>query len=207
MSKRHEKSWRRTALLVVGGVCVAAAIGTGIYIANHKQSSSPATPHPTTQQRTPMTKETSPAPTPESAPTSPTYPQHTNIMASMFYVGEPANEDNGYIQNRDSTWDEEWMEHYGGIDTPNARNGWRPAAFTPKENPFYVALPYNDLDDNGNRKPSAKKVYWFNQAKDGGLRFVLVQNVRMDNMKMPVHLVKMMLTTFLATRSLVILKV
>ena len=30
-----------------------------------------------------------------------------------------------------------------------------PSAFTPKENPFYFALPYSDIDDNGNRKATA----------------------------------------------------
>jgi hypothetical protein len=85
----------------------------------------------------------------------------------MFYVGEPASDQNGYIPNRASTWDEHWQEHYGGVDSPDRRSGWLPAGFTPKENPFYVALPYNDLDESGSRKASARQVYWSARAVPG----------------------------------------
>jgi hypothetical protein len=97
----------------------------------------------------------------------PGYPRHEKVVASMFYIGEPASADNGYIANSDSTWDERWEEQYGGIDDPNNRKGLLPAGFIPKENPFYVALPYNDLDEEGNRKPSAAVIYWRDQAKEG----------------------------------------
>ena len=80
---------------------------------------------------------------------------HTNIITTYFWVGEKASPDNGYIANDQSAWDENWATHFGGEDTPNARNGYYPAAFIPKENPFYFALPYSDIDDNGNRKASA----------------------------------------------------
>jgi hypothetical protein len=49
------------------------------------------------------------------------------------------------------------MEHYGGVDDPERRNGYYPADFIPKENPFYCALPYSDFDPNG-RKPDYKDV-------------------------------------------------
>ena len=78
--------------------------------------------------------------------------QHENFSTTVFWIGETASADNGFIANDDSTWDECWKEHYGGIDDPAQRNGFLPAGFTPKENPFYVALPYNDLDSNGDRK-------------------------------------------------------
>jgi hypothetical protein len=81
-------------------------------------------------------------------------------MATTFWVGEPAGEDNGDISNAASTWDEHWQEHFGGVDDPRHRNGWHPAGFTPRENPFYVALPYNDLDDNGEVKASAAAIPW-----------------------------------------------
>lgn len=95
------------------------------------------------------------------------YPIHHNIQASMFYVGEAASADNGYIANNDSAWDGTWVEGYGGIDDPHRRDGWLPAAFTPRENPFYVALPYNDFSDAGERKPSAKYIYWADVAASG----------------------------------------
>jgi len=46
------------------------------------------------------------------------------------------------------------MLHYGGIDTPDQRTEYFPAGFVPDENPFYVALPYNDLGSNGEFKPN-----------------------------------------------------
>lgn len=99
------------------------------------------------------------------------YPVHSNIIASMFYVGEPGTNDNGFIPNRASTWDEQWEAHYGGVDDPSHRNGWLPR-FTPRQNPFYVALPYSDLDDNGQRKASASAVYWTEPQAAGGASWV-----------------------------------
>ena len=80
---------------------------------------------------------------------------HSNIITTIFWVGEPADSDNGYISNVPSAWDEQWETHYGGEDAQTPRNGYYPAAFTPKENPFYFALPYDDLTDSGHRKSSA----------------------------------------------------
>ncbi|HMH31064.1 MAG TPA: hypothetical protein VK534_01145 [Methylomirabilota bacterium] len=81
--------------------------------------------------------------------------QHANIITTIFWAGEPADGDNGFISNSPSAWDEQWESHYGGVDSQSPRNGYYPAAFTPKENPFYFALPYNDFTNNGNRKSSA----------------------------------------------------
>lgn len=94
------------------------------------------------------------------------YPMHTNISTTLFWVGEEAGEDNKNISNLPSAWDEEWASHFGGIDDPKKRSGYLPSRFTPKENPFYFALPYNDFDKKGNRK---KEVYtivpWVNQRE------------------------------------------
>jgi len=89
------------------------------------------------------------------------YPLHQNITVTFFWVGEEGNEENNYIPNLQSVWDDKWLEHYGGVDDPNNRNGYFPANFTPLENPFYYALPYNDFDENGERKAEVDKViYW-----------------------------------------------
>lgn len=77
------------------------------------------------------------------------------VTTTVFWVGEPADADNGYIANAMSAWDDQWQDHYGGVDDPKNRNGYFPASFIPKENPFYIALPYSDLTDNGKRKPTA----------------------------------------------------
>jgi hypothetical protein len=80
------------------------------------------------------------------------YPVHKNITSTFFWVGEKASDDNAGIANSDSAWDDDWKDHFGGSDNPKKRNGFQPQGFEPRENPFYVALPYNDFDSNGKRK-------------------------------------------------------
>ncbi|HSX30484.1 MAG TPA: hypothetical protein VLE99_01045 [Candidatus Saccharimonadales bacterium] len=80
---------------------------------------------------------------------------HSNIVTTFFWVGEPADSDNGYIANAASAWDGHWQVHYGGVDSPTGRNGSLPGAFTPLENPFYIALPYNDFSPQSTRKANA----------------------------------------------------
>jgi len=89
------------------------------------------------------------------------FPVHKDIIVSFFWVGEGASRANDFIANSASAWDEKWAEHFGGTDDPDNRNGSWPADFKPKENPFYFALPYNDFDSQGDRKPQAYDlVYW-----------------------------------------------
>lgn len=84
-------------------------------------------------------------------------PLHRHVSTTFFWVGEPADSDNGDIANAASAWDDSWERHFGGVDDPDHRTGYRPAAFVPKENAFYVALPYNDYDGQGNKKRDAAK--------------------------------------------------
>lgn len=88
---------------------------------------------------------------------------HKNIRATVFWVGEPATEDNGFISNVASAWDGQWTKHYGGVDDPVRRQnqGLWPADFTPAENSFYGALPYGEFTDEGVVKPNAKQVTWY----------------------------------------------
>ncbi len=79
---------------------------------------------------------------------------HQNIITTIFWAGETADASNAYITNTMSAWDEKWQEHFGGVDDPANRNGYLPAGFTPLENTFYFALPYNDYTEGG-RKASA----------------------------------------------------
>lgn len=110
------------------------------------------------------------------------YPMHTGIIATVFWVGESASTENGFIHNYASAWQDKWESDYGGVDDPEERRGYQPSAFTPKENPFYIALPYNDLDDDGKQKANAAQLIpWFDanvsptttQLKD---RWVEVKN-------------------------------
>jgi hypothetical protein len=95
-----------------------------------------------------------PVPAPSQPALSPTG-LHENIKTTIFWVGEAPGPDNANISNAESAWDGNWQTHFGGFDDPDHRNGYNPAAFTPTENPFYFALPYNDLDAAGHRKSSA----------------------------------------------------
>jgi hypothetical protein len=94
-----------------------------------------------------------------------TYPWKQNIMTTIFWVGESATQNNP-VHNRSSSWDANWSVNFGGFDDPNpaARRGFLPAAFIPKQNPFYVALPYNDVT-RGTTKPEARMVIpWFKKT-------------------------------------------
>ena len=92
------------------------------------------------------------------------YILHENIYATFFWAGEEASGDNSYIPNDVSAWDEDWELHYGGYDDPDCRNGYYPCGFTPGENPFYFAIPYNDFSDEGERKANAQQIPWYYDA-------------------------------------------
>jgi len=80
-----------------------------------------------------------------------TYPIHTGINASTFWVGEHGSDDNFNISNVGSAWDSHWGDNFGLEDGPTISRdaNYIPtsSAFKKKENPFYVALPYNDFQN------------------------------------------------------------
>ncbi len=102
---------------------------------------------------------------PQSRPSS-NYPWKNNIVTTTFWVGESATVNNP-VHNYSSSWDLNWSASYGGFDnpSPSARGvGYIPIAFKPKQNPFYIALPYNDVT-RGSTKPEAKTaIPWFRDA-------------------------------------------
>lgn len=71
-------------------------------------------------------------------------PIHRNIPTTVFWVGERSRL-SGWSDNLDSAWDARWKENFGGLDSPVFRKGFFPARFRPKQNPFYIALPFNDI--------------------------------------------------------------
>jgi hypothetical protein len=85
---------------------------------------------------------------------------YKTVITTLFWVGEAEGEDNGFIQNRESYWDSFWMDHFGGVDSPDDRCGYNPCKFVPKENPFYFALPYGDRDADGNQRMTIQKNRW-----------------------------------------------
>jgi hypothetical protein len=86
------------------------------------------------------------------------YPWHTGIVATTFWVGEvfdPDAEDGSQVY---STYDSTWMRSYGGCDgvivdgvcetePRSAEHDYFPTAMTPRENPFYLDLPFDDVND------------------------------------------------------------
>lgn len=83
------------------------------------------------------------------------------IVATVFWVGEQPTANNP-TPNDKSAWDVNWMANFGGYDDPVRRNGYHPADFVPRLNPFYVALPYNDLAVGGGHRAEAPDVIpWF----------------------------------------------
>jgi hypothetical protein len=92
------------------------------------------------------------------------YPWKTNIVTTVFWVGENAGPNNP-VPNFRSCWDANWTGNYGGFDNPepSARRSYIPVSFVPRQNPFYCALPYNDVT-HGQFKPEARLVIpWFKQ--------------------------------------------
>ena len=96
------------------------------------------------------------------------YPWKTNIVTTVFWIGESAGGNNP-VPNFRSSWDLNWQANYGGFDNPerSQRRSYIPVAFIPRQNPFYCALPYNDVT-HGQFKPEAPLVIpWFKQAYMG----------------------------------------
>ncbi|MCJ1707203.1 hypothetical protein [Microbacterium sp. VKM Ac-2923] len=86
------------------------------------------------------------------------YPWHTDIVATTFWVGEVFDPDAPDGSQRISTYDSAWLESYGGCDGVDTGGGCRteartadhdffPTAMTPRQNPFYLDLPFDDVND------------------------------------------------------------
>lgn len=92
------------------------------------------------------------------------YPWKTDIVATVFWVGETPTENNP-TPNTKSSWDPAWQKNFGGFDDPDPAKrtaAYCPVNFTPNLNPFYIALPYNDCIDTSTHKPEAARVIpWF----------------------------------------------
>ena len=101
------------------------------------------------------------------------YPWKTYVTYTIFWVGEQPSARNP-TPNTKSSWDQQWVANFGGCDDPEPANRvanhttgeFRPKNFVPRLNPFYVALPYNDVLCAGKYKPEAERVIpWFSRAR------------------------------------------
>lgn len=93
-----------------------------------------------------------------------------DIVTTVFWVGEKATRNNP-VPNTASSWDPKWSHNFGGFDDPKIENreGWLPKGFIPKQNPFYIALPYNDTAKLKTKDSARKHIPWFEEAyyRDG----------------------------------------
>lgn len=76
------------------------------------------------------------------------YYEHKDIEASTFWVWEWADASNGYISNVASAWDKDWYSNF---------KKWT-------ENSFYIALPYNDFNESGERRKDVINIPWYNKS-------------------------------------------
>ena len=96
------------------------------------------------------------------------FPWRKEIVTTVFWIGEKPTTNNP-VPNISSSWDGNWTKNYGGFDDPEKshRRDFIPAKFTPRQNPFYCALPYNDKAANGHRPEAPRVVPWFKEAYQG----------------------------------------
>jgi TonB family protein len=102
---------------------------------------------------------------PTGRPSGDVFPWKTNVVTTVFWVGEEQVTGKTSPQHQ-SVWDKDWLKNFGGVDTPEpaARHDYIPISFVPRQNPFYCALPYNDVEQ-GRFKPEAPIVVpWFKRV-------------------------------------------
>jgi hypothetical protein len=142
------------AIVVVCGGCATAPGGSAPAV-------SPAAAPPLT--------------TPRPTPAGRSYPWHTGIIATTFWVGEifdPNAADGSQMQ---STYNADWYSSYGGCDGKRAAgrcdterrtavNDYFPTAMKPQENPFYLDLPYDDVNDPVGFAKRGRVIPWASDA-------------------------------------------
>jgi len=92
------------------------------------------------------------------------------IVTTIFWIGERPRGHNP-VPNARSSWDRYWYYNYGGYDNPDpgSRRNFIPVNFVPRQNPFYFALPYNDVQRGHTKHEATQVIPWFKQAfaRDG----------------------------------------
>lgn len=150
-------------------ILVACSIGT---LSVDAQGSSSSGNAPKVKVAT-TTRPVAPVQAPAAALSRILYPWKTYVTCTIFWIGETPTARNRTPNNK-SSWDQQWSANFGGFDDPEPTNRianhtsgeFRPKAFVPKLNPFYVALPYNDVLGYGSHKPEAARVIpWFARMK------------------------------------------
>ncbi len=93
------------------------------------------------------------------------YPWRRGIITTIFWIGERPRGNNP-VPNVRSSWDKYWYYSYGGYDNPDpgSRRNFIPINFVPRQNPFYFALPYNDVEGGHTKYEASQVIPWFKQA-------------------------------------------
>lgn len=94
------------------------------------------------------------------------FPWRRDIVATVFWVGERPTARNP-TPNTMSAWDMKWTQSFGGYDNPapSAREGFVPKSIpNPGQNPFYYALPYNDITRTGTKASARAVIPWFKKT-------------------------------------------
>jgi len=115
-----------------------------------------------------------PAPPPLPGDEQSRYPWKREIVTTTFWVGETPSRNNP-VPNASSCWDPHWARNYGGTDAPDATqrtSDYIPATFVPSQNPFYIALPYNDMEHGTHKAEAAGVIPWFARDYKGASQSV-----------------------------------
>ena len=111
-----------------------------------------------------------------------TYPLHTDIVSTTFWVGEIFDPNAADGSQMISTYDSSWFIHYGGCDgveggpagkecqteKRTAANDYFPTKMMPKQNPFYLDLPFDDLNNKQAFGRRAQVIPWANDPGYAG---------------------------------------
>ncbi len=160
----------RLAPVFIAGAGVAGADMTSPYAGTARKTVTPQVAAPSKRASSPVVRQQVSFAGAAQGPASRIlYPWKLYVTSTIFWIGELPTSRNP-TPNCKSSWDQQWSANFGGYDDPDptnriadfANNDFRPKSFTPKLNPFYIALPYNDVLGYGRHKPEAARVIpWF----------------------------------------------
>lgn len=106
-------------------------------------------------------------------------PWHTQIPVTTFWVGELFDPGASDGSQRISTYDNDWVSSYGGCDgvvteagiceteRRYADEGWFPRRMEPRQNPFYLDVPYDDVHDETGFARRCAVIPWADPGRGG----------------------------------------
>jgi hypothetical protein len=94
-----------------------------------------------------------------------TYPWKSDIITTVFWIGEGGSTLSS-TTNYQSAWNMDWIHDNGGSDDQDDMSGYASSLHASTLNPFYIALPFNDLvyPDKARRWIPSN---WFKPSRNG----------------------------------------